>query len=156
MFLTGVLGNPLLILPPITFMQKYLHRIPVLGAVFFTAFITLGFLLTLGAMQGDIRQVGPVNIPWLSMKTILTDLFVASVAAVLSCGWTTWSPIPKKHMSRALQRVNDSGRNKEKKGIIPTHQIRAALHRPGSITCRAETEKPQLLFLHSRDLLHRF
>ncbi len=86
MFLTGVLGNPLLFLPPITLAQKYLHRIPVLVAVFFTAFISLGFLLTLGALQGDIRQVEPVNIAWQSMDTIIKDLVVASIVS----GFILW------------------------------------------------------------------
>jgi len=83
MFLTGVLANPLLFLPPITFMQKYLQRIPVLIAVFLTSFISLGFLITLGALQGDIRQLEPVNIAWQSMKTIIMDLIVASVVSGL-------------------------------------------------------------------------
>jgi hypothetical protein len=81
MVLTGVLGNPLMILPPITFMQKYLHRIPLWVAVFFTAFISLGFFLALGALQGDIRQVEPVNSAGQSMKTIFTDLIVASAVS---------------------------------------------------------------------------
>jgi hypothetical protein len=83
MFLTGVLGNPLLILPPITLMQKYLHRIPVLVAVFFTAFMSLGLLITLGALQGDIRLEEPVNIAWQSLKTIIIDLIVASAVSGL-------------------------------------------------------------------------
>lgn len=83
MFLTGVLGNPLLFLPPITFMQKYLQRIPVLIAVFLTAFISFGFLITLGALQGDIKMEEPVNIAWQSMKTIIMDLIVASVVSGL-------------------------------------------------------------------------
>ena len=80
-FLLGILGNPLLILPPITFVQKYLHRIPVLITVFFTAFLSLGFLLTIGALQGDIRMEEPLNIGWQSMKTILIDLIVASAVS---------------------------------------------------------------------------
>jgi hypothetical protein len=83
MFLLGVLGNPLLFLPPITLVQKYLHRIPVLVAVFFTAFISLGFLLTLGALQGDLRLEEPVNIAWQSMDTIIKDLVVASLVSGL-------------------------------------------------------------------------
>jgi hypothetical protein len=86
MFLTGVLGNPLLFLPPITLAQKYLHRIPLLVAVFFTAFISLGFLLTLGALQGDLRQVEPVNSAWQSMDTIIKDLVVASIVS----GFILW------------------------------------------------------------------
>ena len=86
MFLTGVLGNPLLILAPITFMQKYLHRIPILVAVFFTSFISLGFLITQGALQGDIRLEEPVNIAWQSMKTIIMDLIVASAVS----GFILW------------------------------------------------------------------
>ena len=82
MFLTGVLGNPLLFLPPFILVQKYLHRIPVLVAVFFTAFISMGLLITLGALQGDIRPVEPVNIAWQSMKTIIMDLIVASAVSV--------------------------------------------------------------------------
>jgi hypothetical protein len=86
MFLTGVLGNPLLFLPPITLVQKYLHRIPVLFAVFFTAFISMGFLLTLGALQGDIRLEESMNVAWQSIKTIITGLIVASVAS----GFILW------------------------------------------------------------------
>jgi hypothetical protein len=86
MFLLGVLGNPLLFLPPITLAQKYLHRIPVLVAVFFTAFISLGFLLTLGALQGDIRQVEPMNIAWQSMDSIIKDLVFASLVS----GFILW------------------------------------------------------------------
>jgi hypothetical protein len=86
-FLLGVLGNPLLFLPPITFVQKYLHRIPVLVAVFFTAFISLSFLLTLGALQGDIRQVEPANIAWQSMDAIIKDLVVASLVS----GFILWA-----------------------------------------------------------------
>jgi len=72
-------------------MQKYLHRIPVLSAVFFTAFISLGFLITLGAMQGDVRQAEPVNIVWQSMKTIVIDLIAALVAFGLILGLDTLS-----------------------------------------------------------------
>jgi hypothetical protein len=86
MFLAGVLGNPLLILPPITLAQKNLHRIPVLVAVFFTAFLSLGFLLTIGALQGDIRQVDPLNIVWQSIDTIIKDLIVASIVS----GFILW------------------------------------------------------------------
>ena len=82
MFLTGVLGNPLLFIPPFILVQKYLNRIPVLVAVFFTAFISMGLLITLGALQGDIRQVEPVNIAWQPMKTIIMDLIVASAVSV--------------------------------------------------------------------------
>jgi membrane protein DedA with SNARE-associated domain len=64
-------------------MQKYLHRIPVLVAVFFTAFISLGLLITLGALQGDIRLEEPVNIAWQSLKTIIIDLIVASAVSGL-------------------------------------------------------------------------
>ena len=67
-------------------MQKYLRRIPVLVAVFFTAFISLGFLITLGALQGDVRQGEPVNIAWQSMKTIIMDVIVASAVS----GFILW------------------------------------------------------------------
>ena len=86
MFFTGVMGNPLLFLPPVTLAQKYLHRIPVLVAVFFCAFFSLGILITLGALQGDIRQIEPVNIAWQSMGTIIKDLVVALIVS----GFILW------------------------------------------------------------------
>jgi hypothetical protein len=86
MLLTGVLGNPLLFLPPVTLAQKYLHRIPVSVAVFFTAFVSLGILITLGALQGDIRQVEPVHSAWQSMDTIIKDLVLASLVS----GFILW------------------------------------------------------------------
>jgi hypothetical protein len=108
MFLTGVLGNPLLFLPPITLMQKYLHRIPVLVAVFFTAFISMGLLITLGALQGDIRQVEPVNIAWQSMKTIIMDLIVASaVSGFILWGDNLLTISKKKHEQDSEGRIRE-------------------------------------------------
>jgi hypothetical protein len=95
-FLTGAVIHPLLILPPITIMEKYLHRIPVLYAVFFTVFISLGFLITLGALQGDIRQDELKNIMWQSAITIITDLIVASGASGLILGLDKLLPSPLK------------------------------------------------------------
>jgi len=100
MFLTGVLGNPLLILSPIIFMQKYLHRIPVLYAVFFTAFISLGFIITLGALQGDIRQDELGSIAWQSIRTIIKDLVVASGASGLILGLDTLLTSSKENHER--------------------------------------------------------
>lgn len=105
MFLTGVLGNPLLFLPPITLMQKYLQRIPVLVAVFFTSFISLGLLITLGALQGDIRLEEPVNIAWQSMKTIITDIIVASVVT----GFILWLD----RLSTSSDEEKSEGSNRE-------------------------------------------
>ncbi len=51
--MVGIFIHPLLILPHATIMQKYLHRIPVLYAVFFGAFISICVLVGLGATQGD-------------------------------------------------------------------------------------------------------
>jgi hypothetical protein len=85
-FLTGMFIHPLLILPPIIIMQKYLNRIPVLYAVFFTAFMSLGFVITLGAMQGDLKQEALGSIAWQSTIAVIKDLIAASVASGLILG----------------------------------------------------------------------
>jgi hypothetical protein len=67
-------------------MQKYLNRIPVLYAVFFTAFISLGFVITLGAMQGDLKPEALGSIAWQSTIAVIKDLIAASVASGLIIG----------------------------------------------------------------------
>ncbi len=86
LFLTGILTHPLLILPPIILMQKYLLHIPVLYAVFFAAFISLCSLLAWGALQGDLRVVEPVNVLWQLTWTVITDLIIASGVSGLILG----------------------------------------------------------------------
>jgi hypothetical protein len=84
MFLIGILGNPLLILPPIIVMQKYLHRIPVPYAVFFTAFLASCFIIGWGALQGgEMRFDGSSSIISQSARTIITDIIAASGASCL-------------------------------------------------------------------------
>ncbi|MDO9326203.1 MAG: hypothetical protein Q7T80_14730 [Methanoregula sp.] len=85
-FLTGMFIHPLLILPPIIIMQKYLNRIPVMYAVFFTAFISMGFVLTLGAMQGDVRLEESRNVALELAVPAIKDLIAASVASGLILG----------------------------------------------------------------------
>lgn len=86
MFLTGVLGNPFLMLLPIILMQKYLHQIPVVYAVFFTAFLSSCFIIGWGALQGDMRFDGSESIIWQSAGTVITDLIAASGASCLMIG----------------------------------------------------------------------
>ncbi len=86
LLLTGMLSHPLLILPPIILMKKYLLYIPVLYAVFFAAFISLCSLLAWGALQGDLRMVEPVNVLWQVTGTVITDLTIASGGSGLILG----------------------------------------------------------------------
>ena len=86
LFLVGILTHPLLILPPIILMKKYLLHIPVLYAVFFAAFISLCSLIAWGALQGDLRMVEPVNVLWQITGTVITDLIIASGASGLILG----------------------------------------------------------------------
>jgi len=81
-FLTGIFIHPLLFLPPALVLQKYLHRIPVLYAVIFAAFISMCVLLTLGAMQGDQLSVelNRVQFTWKAMGSVINDLIIASGA----------------------------------------------------------------------------
>jgi hypothetical protein len=87
-FLIGLFINPLLVLPPIIFMQKYLHRIPVIYAVFFTALISVCIILTLGALQGDvyIAEYGNIRIIRDTTITVIKDLVIASVVCGLITG----------------------------------------------------------------------
>lgn len=85
-FLTGMFIHPLLILPPIIIMQKYLNRIPVMYAVSLTAFISMVFIITLGAMQGDVRLEESRNIVWESIVPVIKDLITASIVSGLILG----------------------------------------------------------------------
>jgi hypothetical protein len=87
-FLIGLFINPLLVLPPIIFMQKYLHRIPVIYAVFFAALISVCIILTLGALQGDmyIAEYGNARIIRDSTITVIKDLVIASIVSGLIIG----------------------------------------------------------------------
>ena len=91
LFLIGMLTHPLLILPPIFLMQKYLLHIPVLYAVFFAAFISVCSLLVWGALQGDMRVGGPVNVLWQFTGTVMTDLIIASGVSGLILGLDRYS-----------------------------------------------------------------
>lgn len=87
-FLIGIFINPLLILPPVIILQKYLHRIPIIYAVFFTALISLCVVLSLGALQGDLHIVeyGNTRIIWDSTITVIRDLIIASIVFGLIIG----------------------------------------------------------------------
>jgi hypothetical protein len=84
-FLIGIFIHPLLFLPPALILQKYLHRIPVMYAVFFTAFISMCILITLGAMQGDqlFVQLNGGEFLWKAMISVARDIITASGAFVL-------------------------------------------------------------------------
>jgi len=86
LFLTGMTIHPLLVLSPIMILHNYLHRIPVYYAVFFTAFISLGFLFAWGAAQGDQVYVETGNFVGQMAGSVITDLIVASVASGLILG----------------------------------------------------------------------
>lgn len=88
--LIGFFIYPLLILPPLMILQKYLHRIPVLYAAFFTAFISLCLVLTLGAMQGDLKQGELGSVAWQSATTISKALITSAVVSVLVLGLDRW------------------------------------------------------------------
>lgn len=86
MFLIGMFIHPLLVLPPIMIMQGYLRRIPARYGVFFTAFISLAFLVAWGAAQGDIRIVENRDLVWQSLRTVIADLVIATGASGLIIG----------------------------------------------------------------------
>jgi len=86
LFLTGIITHPLLILVPVIVMQKYLLHIPVLYAVFFTAFISVCSLFIWGALQGEMRVVEPVNVLWQFTGTVMSDLIIASGVSGLILG----------------------------------------------------------------------
>ena len=79
-FLIGIFIHPLLFLPPAIVLQKNLHRIPVIYAVFLTAFISMCVLVTLGAMQGDQLYVQFNSVEFLgkAMISVIKDLIIAS------------------------------------------------------------------------------
>ncbi len=81
-FLIGIFIHPLLFLPPAIVLQKNLQRIPVMYAVFFSAFISMCVLLTLGAMQGDqlYAELNSVQFTWKAMVLVIKDLIIASAA----------------------------------------------------------------------------
>ena len=81
-FLIGIFIHPLLFLPPAVVLQKNLHRIPVMYAVFFASFISMGVLLTLGAMQGNQLSVALNSVQFTekAMVSVIRDLIIASGA----------------------------------------------------------------------------
>ncbi len=81
LFMTGILIHPMLVLPPILFIQKYLHRFLTRYAVFFTIFLSLCCVITWGVLQGDTTYGGdPV---WLSIIRATGDLLAASIVSGL-------------------------------------------------------------------------
>jgi hypothetical protein len=78
----GILLHPLLILSPVAFLQKYLHRIPVTYAVFFTALISLFVFVTMGTLQGDLRYIDINGFQFIRevIVTVSKNLFIASIA----------------------------------------------------------------------------
>jgi len=81
-FLIGIFIHPLLFLPPAVVLQKNLLRIPGMYAVFFASFISMGVLLTLGAMQGDQLSVALTSVQFAEKATVsvVKDLVIASGA----------------------------------------------------------------------------
>jgi len=81
-FLIGISSHPLLFVSPLILLHKYLHRIPAAYAVFFAAFIASCVLISLGALQGDLRYVEPDGIQFFlkAMITVIIDLIIASAA----------------------------------------------------------------------------
>ena len=80
MFLVGIFIHPLLFLPPVIVLQKYLHRIPVGYAVCFAAFISSCIIISLGSLQGDQFSVelNGMQYFWEGLKTVIKDLITAS------------------------------------------------------------------------------
>lgn len=76
--MVGIFIHPILILPPAIILQKYLHRIPVLYAVFFGAFISISVLVALGTMQGNqiymqLKGVQFIREEWIAgIKELIT------------------------------------------------------------------------------------
>lgn len=81
LFLTGVLIHPLLVLPPILFIQKYLHHFLTLYAVFFTIFLSLCFVITWGVLQGSTTYVIDPVLQSIILAT--GDLLAASIISGL-------------------------------------------------------------------------
>ncbi|MEN6611368.1 MAG: hypothetical protein ABFC24_11040 [Methanoregulaceae archaeon] len=95
-FLIGIFIYPFLILPPVMLLQKHLRRIPALYAAFFTAFTSLCFVLTLGAMQGDIKQEDIGSVAWQSAATIIKSLVISSVVSGLVLELDRWLAGPRE------------------------------------------------------------
>ena len=86
-FLTAFLIFPFLILPPIIIMQKYLHRLPAMYAVFLTAFISLFFVNAWSLLEGATKfNLKGVDLIWESTSTVIICLIAASVASGLIIG----------------------------------------------------------------------
>jgi hypothetical protein len=81
-FLVGIFTHPLLFLPPFIVLQKYLHRIPVIYAVFFAALISSCVLILSGALQGDQHYVELDVIQFFvrATLTLVEDVIIASGA----------------------------------------------------------------------------
>jgi hypothetical protein len=90
-FLTGIFIHPLLFLPPVMVLQKYLHRIPLVYAVFFAALISSCVLISLGALQGERYYVdlNGVQVFWEATVTVIKDVITASAAFGLIIGLDT-------------------------------------------------------------------
>jgi hypothetical protein len=100
MSLIGILIHPLLILSPVMFLRKYLHRIPVPYAAFITALISLFVLVATGALQGDLRYGKPEG-PFILEVTgaTLKDFGVASVVFGILVFLDSFFLRSKKHSS---------------------------------------------------------
>jgi hypothetical protein len=101
MSLIGILIHPLLILSPVMFLRKYLHRIPVPYAVFITALISLFVLVATGALQGDLRYGKPEGIQFILevIVTIMKDFLIASVAFGILVYLDSFFPKSDEHSS---------------------------------------------------------
>ncbi len=101
MSLIGLLIHPLLILSPVMFFQKYLHRISLSYAVFFTALISLFLLVAMGALQGDLRYVKPDGIQFILEVTglMMKDFVIASVAFGILVYLDSFFPGSDEHSS---------------------------------------------------------
>ena len=82
-FLVGMLTHPLLILPPIIIMQKYLRHLPGPYAVFFSAWISLCFaFLFAWFIQQSFQINWGFGDPLRQIAcSVVADLFVASIVS---------------------------------------------------------------------------
>jgi hypothetical protein len=81
LFATGVLIHPFLVLPPILFIQKYLHHFLTFCAVFSTIFLSLCFVITWGILLGDMTYGG--DTVWQSIILAIGNLLAASIVSGL-------------------------------------------------------------------------
>ena len=88
---TGMLIHPLLILPPVILMQKYLNHLPRLSAVVFALFISLCFIVAWGVFQSSGYDESQ-GIIWQSVCSVLIDLIAASAVAGMVIGLDNYYP----------------------------------------------------------------